>query len=119
MKRLDERSRSSLQLFEADPALAYSIDVAERLTRVPRRKILIYCRHRLVSPVTDREFGGYYFSSDAIRTLRLIGYLDGTHSVNLAGIKIILNLADELQRLRAMSVVHPLATQPTRSMAKK
>ncbi len=101
MNRANEQRGSSLRLFEPDPALVYSIDVVERLTQMPRRKILIYCRHHLVSPVADPEFGGYCFSSEAIRALRWIGYLHVTHGVNFAGIKLILDLADEVQRLRA------------------
>jgi DNA-binding transcriptional MerR regulator len=118
-KRANERPGSSLRLFEPDPALVYSIDVVERLTQMPRRKILVYCKHHLVSPVTDSEFGGYCFNFDAIRALRWIGYLDGTQGVNLAGIKLILNLTEELQRLRAASAVLPLPTQSSKSNGKK
>jgi DNA-binding transcriptional MerR regulator len=119
MKHPKQRHRSALRLFEPDSALVYSIDVVERLTHVPRRKILVYCRHRLVSPVADPECGGYCFSSDAIRALRWIGYLNGTQGVNLVGIKLILDLADELQRLRAISPVIPLPTQSSKSKEKK
>ena len=119
MKRANERTGSSLRVFEPDPALVYSIEVVERLTQVSRRKILVYCRHHLVSPVADPELHGYCFSSDTIRALRWIGYLDGTHGVNLAGIKLILNLADEVQRLGARSAAQPPPTQPSKSMAKK
>ena len=109
-----KRPRSALRLFEPDPALVYSIDVVERLTQVPRRKILVYCRHRLVSPVADPEFDGYCFSSDAIRALRWIGYLHGTQGVNLAGIKLILDLADEVQRLRVTSTAPQPRTRSSR-----
>ena len=119
MKHANERPRSALRLFEPDPALAYSIDVVERLTQMPRRKILIYCRHHLISPVPDPEFGGYCFSSDAIRALRWIGYLHGTQGVNLVGIKLILDLSDEIQRLRATSAVLPLPARSSKSKEKK
>jgi len=119
MKHAKQRHRSAVRLFEPDAALVYSIDVVERLTQVPRRKILVYCRHRLVSPVADPEFGGYCFSSDAIRALRWIGYLNGTQGVNLVGIKLILDLADELQRLRSTSTAPSLPTQSRKSKEKK
>ncbi len=119
MKPANERPGSALRLFEPDPALVYSIDVVERLTQMPRRKILIYCRHHLVSPVADPEFGGYCFGSDDIRALRWIGYLHGTQGVNLVGIKLILDLADELQRLKATSAMLPLPTQSSKSRARK
>ena len=119
MKHANERPKLALRIFEPDPALVYSIDVVEHLTQTPRRKILLYCRHHLISPMPDREFGGYYFSSDAIRALRRIEYLHGTHGVNFAGIKLILDLADEVQRLRAMSAVPPHPIQSNKSKEKK
>ena len=119
MKHADEGPGSALRLFEPDPGLIYTIDVVERLTQMSRRKILVYCRHRLVSPVAHPEFGGYCFSSDAIRALRRIGYLHDTQGVNLAGIKLILDLADELQRLGAASAALPLSTQSSKSRENK
>src|SRR5271168_2555068 len=111
MKRATNHSGTSLRLFEPDPTVVYAIDTAERLAQLPRRAILIYCRHGLVSPVADPETSGYYFSGETIRALRWIGYLQATRGVNLAGIKLILDLADELQRLRATSAVFTLPTQ--------
>jgi DNA-binding transcriptional MerR regulator len=119
MKQANERPGSAIRLFEPDPALVYSIDVVERLTQMPRRKILVYCRHHLVSPVADPESGGYCFSSEAIRALRWIGYLEGTQGVNLTGIRMILDLADELQRLRATPAVLPLPTPSNKSRKRK
>jgi DNA-binding transcriptional MerR regulator len=119
MKRANERPGSSLRLFEPDPALVYSIDVVERLTQMPRRKILVYCKHHLISPVADPKFGGYCFNSDAIQALRWIGYLHGTQGVNFVGIKLIIDLADELQRLKATSAVVPLPTRSSKSKKKK
>lgn len=119
MKYAKQRPGSALRLFEPDSALVYSIDVVERLTQVPRRKILVYCRHHLISPVADPEFGGYSFDSDAIRALRWIGYLHGAHGINLIGIKLILDLADELQRLRATPPALPLPTESSKSKEKK
>lgn len=119
MKRATNHSETSLRLFEPDPTVMYPIDTVERLAQMPRRKILVYCRHHLVSPAADPEFGGYCFNSETIRTLRWIGYLHGTQGVNFAGIKLILVLADELQRLKATSATLPLPTQSGKSKKKK
>lgn len=118
MNHANEHPGSSLCLFDPDPALVYSIGEVERLTRVPRRMILLYCRHGLVSPLTDPEFGGYYFNREAIRVLRRIGYLQLTHGVNVAGIKFILDLADEVQRLRITLAMYPPPT-PSKSKEKR
>ena len=119
MKHSNERPGTSLRVFEPNPVLLYSIDVVARLTQMPRRKILVYCRHHLVAPVADPESDGYCFSSEAIRALRWIGYLDGIRGVNLAGIRLILDLAVEVQRLKAASAVSPPPTQTGKSRGKK
>jgi hypothetical protein len=49
----------------------------------------------------------------------LDGYLHGAHGVNFAGIKLILDLADEVRRLRATSAVLPLPNQSSLSKEKK
>ena len=119
MNYANEHPGLSLRLFDPDPTLVYSIDAVERLARVPRRTILIYCRHGLVSPLTDPESGGYYFNREAIRELRRIGYLQITCGVNLAGIKFILDLTDEVQRLRITLAMYPSPTPPKKSKEKR
>jgi len=65
----------AVALFEPDPAAVYPIEVAARMAGMPRRIILVYCKHRLVSPLADPAQRGYWFAADAIRTLRRIGDL--------------------------------------------
>ncbi|HEY5778977.1 MAG TPA: chaperone modulator CbpM [Terrimicrobiaceae bacterium] len=91
---------NTIQVFEPDPHLLYTIDVASRLTDLFRRDILIYCEHGLVSPFVDAE-GGYYFNDDAIRVLRRIEYLRVACGVNLSGIKMAIELMNEVERLQA------------------
>ena len=99
--------RRALQLFEPDPAVVYSLEAAAHLAHVTRRTILIYCKHGLVSPVGDPTAGGYFFSAEAIRALRRIQSLRAICGDELAGIQIILELTDEVHRLRAaMSTLH-------------
>jgi DNA-binding transcriptional MerR regulator len=93
--------RRALQLFQPDPAAVYSLEAAAQLAHVPRRTILIYCKHGLVSPAGDPAAGGYYFSAEAIRALRRIQSLRAICGNDLAGIQIILELTKEVQRLRA------------------
>jgi DNA-binding transcriptional MerR regulator len=99
--------RRALQLFEPDPAAVYSLEAAAHLAHVPRRAILIYCKHGLVSPVGDPTAGGYFFSAEAIRALRRIQSLRAICGDDLAGIRMILHLTDEVHRLRAeISTLH-------------
>jgi len=99
MKPRHQSSARALQRFEPEPNTAYTIETTARITHVARRDILVYSRHGLVSPGVDAQLG-YYFTEDEIRTLRYIEYLRSDCGVNLAGIKVILRLTNELERLR-------------------
>jgi DNA-binding transcriptional MerR regulator len=88
-----------LQPYAPDPDEVYSIDIAARLTGLPRHLVLVCCKRGLVQPWTDPEYGGYFFDVEAIRTLRQIEYLHARCGVNLEGIEIILQLIDEVERL--------------------
>ena len=90
----------ALDLYEPDPRLIYSIDLAARLTQVPRRRIALYYMHNLVSPVRDPESGGWYFNDEGLRTLRRIEQLREAADMNLAAIRMILDLTREVESLR-------------------
>jgi DNA-binding transcriptional MerR regulator len=68
---------------------------------VSRRMVLVYCQLGLVSPVVEPGWGEYYFNDEAIRILRRIEYLSNVCGINLSGIKMILDLVNEAERLRA------------------
>ena len=97
--RLNSETRD-LQVFEPNPEIVYSIDDVQHLLHVPRRRIALYYKHGLVSPVVDPECGGYFFNDEAIRALKRIEYLRENHGVNLIGIKIILDLMNEVENLK-------------------
>jgi len=86
-----------IQLFEPPTDAVHSIEAAARLVDLPRRTILVYCKHRLLSPVIDAN-GGYSFDRNGIRALRRIEALRPICGRDLAGIKIILDLTDALER---------------------
>jgi hypothetical protein len=91
----------AVQSFEPEPDAVFSIEHTAHLAGVPRRTILIYCKHGLISPITDPTLWGYWFSAETIRTLRRIESLRATCGDDLPGIGIILDLMKELQALRA------------------
>jgi DNA-binding transcriptional MerR regulator len=110
--RNKQSSRSrALQLFEPPPDAIYSIEAAAHLVDVPRRKIAVYCRYGLLTPLANE--GGYYFDGRSIKTLRVIEELRSVCGDDLAGIKMILRLMNELQRLN--SEVHSLNRETTRT----
>jgi hypothetical protein len=93
-------SDSAIQIFEPAAGTVYSIEAASHLANVSRRRILIYCRQRLLSPMAAPELAGYWFDADALLTLKRIEELRAICDDPLAGIGIILDLMREVQRLR-------------------
>jgi DNA-binding transcriptional MerR regulator len=88
-----------IQLFEPPEDAIYTIEATSRLVNVSRRRILVYCKHHLVSPANGTADHGYYFDRDAIHTLRRIETLRTLCDKDFAGIKIILHLTAALERL--------------------
>ena len=91
---------TTLQLFEPDARAVYTLEAAARLTQLPRRLIAVYFRYGLVSPVMDPACSGWYFNDEAIRILRRIEYLRTTCGLNIACLKLIMDLAREVEQLR-------------------
>src|SRR5438309_7050504 len=89
-----------IQLFEPPEDAIYTIEATSHLVNASRRRILVYCKHHLVSPATGTTDHGYYFDGDAIHTLRRIETLQTVCNKDFAGIKIILDLTAALERLR-------------------
>lgn len=90
-----------IQLFEPPADELCTIEAISRIVDVPRRTILIYCKHHLLSPATGTTDHGYCFNAHAIRTLRRIEALRTVCGDSFAGIKIILDLNAALERLRS------------------
>lgn len=92
---------AAIELYQPLPGTAYTIEATARLTDLPRRAILVYYKHGLISPVDASHETGYYFDDRAIRTLRRIGRLEATHGISVSGIRMILDLMDEIEQLRS------------------
>lgn len=100
MNVTEEVTIRELQLFEPDAEAVYTIEAAANLARVGRHRILVYYKLGLVSPVVDPECGGYYFNDEGVRTLRRIEHLHTERGINMAGTRLILELENEIERLR-------------------
>ena len=87
-------------VFEPDPQALYSLETAARLGNVSRRRVLLYYKYGLLAPVVDQRQGSYLFDAECIRALRRIEYLRAVCGDDLVGIRMILNLVDEVERLR-------------------
>jgi MerR family transcriptional regulator/heat shock protein HspR len=96
-----EPATHALELFKPPPNAVYTIDFAARLADLPRRTVLVCCKYGLVATVSDDAAAGYYFNGDAIHVLRRVAVLRDVCGDDLAGIKIILDLTNALERLQA------------------
>jgi DNA-binding transcriptional MerR regulator len=96
----NEKSMGTLQPVEHSTDATYTIEAIANLAQVPRRKIVLYYKHGLVVPASESPDQGWYFNDQAIHVVRRIEYLRSTCGVNLAGIKLIMNLMKEVERLR-------------------
>jgi hypothetical protein len=92
----------ALQLFDPPAGAVYTIEATAQFSGIPRRSILVYCKHRLLSPLIDPDVEGYSFDGDGIRLLRRIEALRLVCGDDFPGIKIILDLTNELERLQAV-----------------
>ena len=94
-------SALALELFQPSPDVLYSLDATAHLAGVPRRSILIYCRAGLVRPVFQPPHGVMAFTEEAIYTVRRIEDVRAAHGLDVAWIKTMFDLLDEVERLRA------------------
>jgi DNA-binding transcriptional MerR regulator len=94
------RPGEAIELYEPRPRIAYTIEATAQITDLPRHAILVYYKSGLISPVAGPEGGGYCFDDAAIRTLRRIGQLRSMPGMGISGIKLILELMDEVERLQ-------------------
>lgn len=96
----DNDTSFALELFQPKPDIFYSLDTAAHLAEVPRRSLLLYCRAGLIRPVIQPPYGVLEFTEEAIYAVRRIEHLRTLHGLDLSMIKILLELFDEVQRLR-------------------
>lgn len=97
----DVPSSSALDIFQPKPDVLYSLEAAAHLAGVPRRSILIYYRAGLVRPVFQPPYGVMAFTEEAILAVRQIEHMRVAHGINMAWIKTIFDLLDEVEHLRS------------------
>jgi|SRR3954471_16375926 len=100
-RAFDTRAENALQPFVLDPHAIYSLAAVAAMLDVPRRSILVYCKHGLVTPATDPLGGGFYFDAEAIRALRRIKAIRQIRGNELATIGVVLDLMRRVEQLNA------------------
>ncbi|RBP45962.1 chaperone modulatory protein CbpM [Roseimicrobium gellanilyticum] len=78
----------------------YAIETVSEITGTPRHTIAVYCRHGIISPVGEPDEDGWIFDDDAILRLRHVEQLRLQYGMNLAGLRAMTTLMNELEDLR-------------------
>jgi DNA-binding transcriptional MerR regulator len=100
MEETDQSSSAAPPPFEPMVEDAYSLETVVHITQTPRHQIAVYCRHGLIAPVTAPEREGWWFDQEAIRELRRIESLRHHYGMNLAALRVCVELYREVERLR-------------------
>lgn len=91
----------ALELFNPPADALYDIDMAARLSDLPRHTILVCCKYRLVRSMVDSSNRGYQFTGDTIHALRRVAALREVCGNDFLGIKIILELMNRLEQMHS------------------
>ena len=91
----------SLELFQPKPNVLYSLDIAAHIAGVSRRSILMYCRAGFVKSVFQPPYGVMAFTEEAIHAIRRIEHVRISYGLDLALIKTMFDLIEEVEHLRS------------------
>ena len=97
----DQADASGQPLFETDPDATYTLDVVAELTGVSTQTILHYREHGLLPAVPANDANTGRYDLEALRKLRHIEQLRTLYEMNMAGLKAMLELADEVESLQS------------------
>lgn len=86
-----------LPLFEPEADTTYSVEMIAQLSGVTNETILHYKEEGLIMSAGTESSA---FPGEALRTVRRIEYLRARSGANTAGLKLLLSLMDEVERLR-------------------
>ncbi|MEO5917921.1 MAG: chaperone modulator CbpM [Luteolibacter sp.] len=90
---MNPQSDNDLPLYEPEEQTTYTLDIVAQLTGVSSQTILHYQEQGLIRK-TDLD-------DETVHTLRRIEHLRQTCEANLSGLKLILDLMDEVDRLKS------------------
>jgi len=97
----DQPTSVALEPFQPRPNVFYSLDATAELAGVSRRALLIYCRAGVIRPVFQPPYGVMEFTDEAIVAVRRLERLRAVHGLDVAWLKTMATLLEEVERLRA------------------
>ena len=100
MKHNPSANENGLPVCGEDNEVRYTLDVFAELAGVNPRRVLHYQEKGFIRPVSRDPDTPAAFDAECLRQLRRIEHLRSTYRVNEAGLKLILDLLRENERLR-------------------
>jgi MerR family transcriptional regulator/heat shock protein HspR len=85
-----------LPLYEPDSDATYRLEMMAEMTGISSQTILHYQEHGLIRTCGDSP----EFDEEALHMLRRIEHVRQTCGVNLEGLKLMVELMEELERLK-------------------
>jgi DNA-binding transcriptional MerR regulator len=85
---------------EIAPGTLHTIETVVHLTGVPRGEVVVYWKSGLLSPATVEGEENALFDDEAIYLIRRIEHLRAEQGINLAGIRMIFELMNEVRQLQ-------------------
>lgn len=85
-----------LPLYEPDADATYQLDIVAKLTGISSETILHYQEFGLIHPRGDNN----EFDDETLNTLGRIEQLRSSYEANLSGVKLILELTDQVEQLQ-------------------
>lgn len=98
---MNSESSESLEIYAPTSGKSYTLEETERVSGAAKRNILIYCNSGLIPDVEESNVQGLLFGDVAIQTIRRVEFLKHVKGINLEGIRVILELQNEVETLRA------------------
>ncbi len=86
------KPENDLPLYDPDDQATYTLEMVAEITGVSSQTILHYQEHGLIQSAG--------FDDETVHTLRRIDYLRSTCEANISGLKLILELLDQVERLQ-------------------
>ena len=94
-------SLTQLIVWAPAPETLHTIDHAAQFSGLPRRHIMLYVRHGLITTANGLGEGGWYFTAETLNLLRGIESMRVMHRLNISGVRFVLSLIKEIERLRS------------------
>jgi DNA-binding transcriptional MerR regulator len=89
-----------LPIYGEEPDTCYSIEVIAELAGIDTRTVLYYQERGFIRPVARRAAETSVFDAECLRQLRRIEHMRRTFEMNDAGLKMVLDLLQEVEHLR-------------------